>query len=146
MNNTTQDFDGVFRFTNASKEDFIFLWNNKEYKFPAGKCSPMVIDNATDLEKQEIRKKAAKKYAEREFFKSEGYDKLVAIGNSTKMGIPPTYTDDELAPWIQQCLEPLPVGKVEVKEVEDKTPKLKAFRSVGEKSSLRAEFKDELEE
>ena len=37
MNNTTQDFDGVFRFTNATDTDFTFLWNNVEYKFKAGK-------------------------------------------------------------------------------------------------------------
>lgn len=144
MNNTTQDFDGVFRFTNASTEDFKFLWNNVEYIFPAGKCSPMHIKGATDEEKQEIRKKAAKKYAEREFFKSDSYNNLVEIGNKSAMGMPPTYTDDKLTYWIQQCLEPLPIGRAEVVEKEEVKTKMKAFRPVGEKASLAAEFSDEL--
>lgn len=144
MNNTTQDFDGVFRFTNASTEDFTFLWNNVEYKFKAGTCSPMIIKGETPEATQEIRKKAAKKYATREFYKSEGYSELVAMGNKSSMGIPPTYDDEKLAFWIQQCLEPLPIGRAEVKEIEEPKTKIKTFRTVGEKSSLAAEFSDEL--
>ena len=40
-----KDFDGVFRFTNATNEDFSALWNNVEYIFPAGKTVPLIIPN-----------------------------------------------------------------------------------------------------
>ena len=61
-------------------------------------------------------------------------------------GLPPTYNDTVLEPWIQQCLEPLPTDKVVVKEVEVKPIKMKAFKVVGEKSDLKEEFRDEINE
>ena len=142
MNNTQQDFDGVFRFTNATEEDFTVLWNNVEYTFKAGTCSPMIIKGETLENIQEIRKKFAYKLATREFFKSDDYNRLAGMGN----GLPPTYNDTVLEPWIQQCLEPLPTDKVVVKEVEVKPIKMKAFKVVGEKSDLKEEFRDEINE
>lgn len=40
-----ETFDGVFKFTNATDEDFAVLWNNKEYVYPANTSCPMVIAN-----------------------------------------------------------------------------------------------------
>jgi hypothetical protein len=142
MNNTQQDFDGVFRFTNATSEDFIFLWNNIEYKFKAGTCSPMIIKNETSENVQEIRKKAAYKLAVREFFKSPEYSRLAGMGN----GLPPTYQDEVLTPWIQQCLEPLPIGKADVTEPTEAPKKMKAFKPVGANTDLKSEFAKEIEE
>lgn len=143
---TTQDFDGLFRFTNATNEDFTFLWNNSEYKFKAGTCSPMIIKGETLENIQEIRKKAAKKLALREFYNSQGYHDLVGIGNKSAMGIPPTFNEEELEPWIQQCLTPLPMARAEVVDLKVEKPKIKAFKTVGEKSDLREEFRKELSE
>jgi len=52
-----ETFDGVFKFTNASKEDFKVLWNNKEYTFPAESTCPMIIPGEMPENVQEIRKK-----------------------------------------------------------------------------------------
>lgn len=142
MNNTQQDFDGVFRFTNATEDDFTVLWNNVSYTFKAGTCSPMIIKNETAENIQEIRKKFAYKLATREFFKSDEYKRLAGMGG----GLPPTYNDEVLTEWIQQCLEPLPIARAEVKEIEDKPKTMKAFKPVGEKSNLQEEFKKEIEE
>lgn len=146
METTQQDFDGVFRFTNATTEDFKFLWNNREYTFKAGTCSPMLISGETPENVQEIRKKAAKKLALREFYKSQGYNDLVTLGNKSAMGIPPTFNEEELAPWIQECLQPLPIAKAEVVELKTEKPKIKAFKTIGEKSDLREEFRKEISE
>lgn len=142
MNNTTQDFDGVFRFTNATSDDFIFLWNNIEYKFKAGTCSPMLIKGETDEARQEIRKKAAYKLAVREFFKSPEYVRLASMGN----GLPPTYQDEVLTEWIQQCLEPLPMGKAEITELTEAPKKMKAFKPIGSNTDLKTAFSKEIEE
>ena len=64
-----KDFDGVFRFTNWTEEDFKHLWNNIEYTFKAGTTSPMIIANETLENIQEIRKRFAYDLAVREFYK-----------------------------------------------------------------------------
>ena len=110
-----KDFDGVFRFTNPSDEDFVFKWNKKVYLFPANKTTPMRILDATAIEIQEIRKRAAKQLAEREFYKSDRYKNLTVVErnsdgtprlNSFQQGN--VYSNDELKDYIQQCLTPLP--------------------------------------
>lgn len=108
----TNEFDGVFRFTNATKEDFVALWNNKEYVFPAGTCCPMIIPDETLENIQEIRKKFAYKLAVREFYNSKEYTRLSKMGR----GLPPTFDDKVLQPWIDQCLSPLPIAKAKVRE------------------------------
>lgn len=142
MEHTTQDFDGVFRFTNATNEDFKALWNNKEYVFKAGTCSPMIISGETDEARQEIRKKFAYKLALREFYKSNDYMHMKDQGQ----GLPPTYDESILNPWIQQCLEKLPESRAEVTEVKTEPIKLKAFKPVKDKVSLNEQFKDDIEE
>lgn len=108
-----EDFDGVFRFSNPSDEDFIGVWGGQEYLFPAGKTVPMRMLNNSPLEIQYIRKKFAKDLAEREFYKSTEYKGLAdqegKPGNRTFSGIhqAATYTLGDLEPYIQQCLKPL---------------------------------------
>ncbi len=118
------DFDGTFRFSNWTDEDFVARWDSKEYIFPAKTTSPIFMPNQTPLEIQQIRKKFAKDLAEREFFKSQDYKKLMAqernIDGSPRLsGIhgAGTYSLDSLAPFIQRGLEPLPASKVTVKPV-----------------------------
>ncbi len=118
-----EDFDGVFRFTNDSDEDFIGKWDSLEYVFPARKTTPMLITNATPLEVQNIRKKFAREWAERQYFKSEKYQKMFnqernpdgtpRLNSIHQAG---TYGDNELAPFIQQCLTPLPIARATVQE------------------------------
>lgn len=136
-----EDFDGVFRFTNPSKEDFIGKWGGKEYLFPAESTVPMIIAEHSPLEIQHIRKKFAKDLAEREFYKSREYAALKKqegpFGNPTFNSIKQAaaYTESDLVPYIQKCLIPLapaqilsrpaePVVDVEskLKKADDGTP------------------------
>lgn len=118
-----EGFDGTFRFTNASDEDFIGKWDSKEYLFRAQSTTPMMILNATPLEVQNIRKKFARDWAEREFFKSKR-GMMLSSQERNSDGTPKfnsihmaaTYSDDDLAPFIQQCLTPLPIVAATVAE------------------------------
>ncbi len=104
------DFDGVFRFTNYTDKDFKARWNNIEYTFPANKRSPMVIPNATPEEVQHIRKKFAKELAVQQFY---GTDKFKAQNVVPPGGTPALYTDSDLAPFVQRCLDPLPIAQAQ---------------------------------
>jgi len=106
------DFDGVFRFTNWTDRDFAAKWDSVEYTFPAQKSTPMVIANATPLEIQSIRKKFARELAVREFYAT---DKFKGMENVPPGGLPALYTDSDLTPFIQKCLEPLPQAIAKVK-------------------------------
>lgn len=112
------DFDGVFRFTNFTDEVFEAKWNGIKYAFPALKTSPMIIPGCTPEEVQNIRKKFAKELAIREFYKT---DKFKRLNNEGKSGTPALYTDSDLTPFIQRCLEPLPLqtAKAEVLPKQD---------------------------
>lgn len=119
------DFDGVFRFTNWTEEDFIGKWGGKEYHYPANKTTPMIIPEHSPLEIQNIRKKFAKDLAEREFFKSKSYEqyKKQEVNNDGSPRLnsihqSATYNLGDLTPFIQQCLKPLPVGKAIVTEAQ----------------------------
>lgn len=131
------DFDGVFRFSNPTDEDFKGLWNKKEYLFPAKSTVPMIMPEHSPLEIQHIRKKFAKDLAEREFFKSKQYETFrLREGVKDDMGmIQPRgsgmshagqYTMNDLEPFIKQCLEPLDGAQMMSKDsnvvvpVEDK--------------------------
>ncbi len=125
------DFDGVFRFSNPSKEDFIGVWAGQEYLFPALSTVPIVIIEHSPIEIQHIRKKFAKDLAEREFYKSKSYKEKAAQegkpGDRRFSGIhqAATYTIHDLEPYIQACLKPLTVSKLVSKpaqrvNVEDK--------------------------
>lgn len=124
-NTLPAEFDGVFRFTNWTDEEFVGKWGSKEYHFPATATSPMIIPEHSPLEIQHIRKKFAKDLAEREFFKGSRYELLRApegvLGNRTMSGIHTanTYTITDLAEGIQACLKPLEVKKAFVQSAEE---------------------------
>ena len=106
-----QDFDGIFKFTNFTNEDFIAKWDSVEYKFPANMTSPMVM-NFTPVEIQSIRKKFARELAIREYYNTESFKNKDNPNQGYK---PPLYSDNDLKPFIQRCLEPLPVAQAIVK-------------------------------
>lgn len=114
------DFDGIFRFTNWSDEEFVGVWNKKEYHFPANATSPMIIPEHSPLEVQHIRKKFAKDLAEREFFKGKKYG--VFKEQEAPQGVPrfnsihqaATYTLSDLSEGIQKCLSPLEIKRAAV--------------------------------
>lgn len=113
------NFTGTFYFSNPSDEDFIGVWNSKEYLFKAGSMTPMIMPDHSPLEIQHIRKKFAKDLAEREFYKSKGYDKFKNQEQNSD-GTPRlnsihqagTYSITELTPYIQKCLEELPTAEL----------------------------------
>ena len=119
-----ENFDGTFYFTNWSDENFVGKWGGKEYHYPAQTSSKMVLPEHSPLEIQQIRKKFAKDLAEREFYKSSGYDVLRGQegtpGNRVMNSIhqAATYSMDDLTPFIQKCLEPLTVAQATVKQTE----------------------------
>lgn len=106
------DFDGVFRLTNFTKEEFKGKWGNIEYTFPPMSTTPMIIPGATPEEVQHIRKKFARELAILEFYKTP---KFMAMNNIQPGGVPASYTDSDLAPFVQKCLEPLPIAQAKVK-------------------------------
>lgn len=142
------DFDGTFRFTNWTTEDFIGKWGNKEYRFPAKTTSPIIMTNHTPLEIQSIRKKFAKDLAEREFFKSQAYAKLhgqernpdgsVRLNGIHSAG---TYSLETLTPFIQKCLEPLPIAKAIVTDAPKE--KMEDKLSRGDDGTLNTEVIDQ---
>ena len=124
-----KSWDGRFPFTNDSDEDFVFVWSKKAYMFPARKTVDMMkmAFNATPLEVQQIRKFAARKLAEREFFKSSKYESLRASeGSRDENGVitprlmsfnsARSYSEEDLAEGIQKCLTPLPEVSAMVKD------------------------------
>lgn len=112
-NAPSQEFTGVFYFTNATDEDFSVSWNSVEYTFKANTMSPLIISGESLENIQNIRKLFARKLAEREFFKSPRYFELKSMGN----GLPPIFDEKELEPFVQACLAPLPIAKAETKEL-----------------------------
>ena len=115
-------FDGRFFFTNPFKDDFVGRWNGTEYTFPAMTTSPLLINEATPLEQQVIRKRFARDLALREFYKTPKFKSL----NSKKHGTTPqNYVEEtEIAALVQKCLEPLPVVEAQIKRVAKKDPTL----------------------
>jgi hypothetical protein len=147
-NTLPENFTGVFYFTNWSNEEFTGKWGGKQYHFAAETTSPMVIPEHSPLEVQHIRKKFAKDLAEREYYKSQHYKGLMKQernpdGSPRLNGIQSagTYSIDQLTPFIQKCLEPLPVAQALVTK-EVKTP-LEETLSRNSKGKLNTEVIDE---
>jgi hypothetical protein len=118
-----EDFDGVFRFTNWTDEEFVGVWGKKEYRFAPQTTSPMIMAEYSPLEIQYIRKKFAKDLGELEFYKSKEYaafkrqeknDDGTPRLNSIHMAT--SYSDNDLTSFIQKCLEPLPEVRAVVKQ------------------------------
>lgn len=138
------DFDGVFRLSNPSDEDFVGTWGKKEYFFPAGTTTPIIIPEHSPLEIQHIRKKFAKDLAEREFYKSKNYKGLAAqegkpghrVFNSIHQAA--TYTLKDLEPFIQMCLKPLPISELRSKPVVEAKLEDKLHRSDDGQLSTKA--------
>lgn len=132
-----EDFTGVFYFTNWSDEDFVGVWGSKEYLFPKLSTSPMVIPEHSPLEIQHIRKKFAKDLAEREFYRSKEYKTLQKTegtpGNRTLNSIhqATAYSINELTPYIQKALAPLPVARATVSKVNRPNIEAKLSRNEG---------------
>jgi hypothetical protein len=121
-----ENFDGTFRFTNWTDEDFVGVWGKKEYHFPANSTSPMIMPEHSPIEVQQIRKKFALDLAQKVFGSTEAYQKLMKQERNDD-GSPRlnsihgagTYSIDQLAPYIKRCLEPLPVAKMTVAESKE---------------------------
>lgn len=135
------DFDGVFRFTNNSDEDFIALWNNKEYLFPAHKTVKLVMADETLENIQEIRKRFAYRWAVREFYKGKEYLKMSKMGN----GLPPTFDERILEPMIQECLTPLPEESLKVKTKPKDSDKNYTSKGITDKENPNFVFREESE-
>ncbi len=146
-NDLIDEFDGVFRFSNSSDEDFEFLWNNKEYIFPAHSRCPMVIANETSENIQEIRKKAAYKFAQRELLKSKKYHDIEKV--ASKHVSPATYDENILDEYIKQCLSPLPIASAKSvakkvnkpKFIDEGTAVIGGNQSISALSSAEGAFK-----
>lgn len=120
-----ENFDGTFRFTNWTDEEFVGKWGGKEYHFAALSTAPMIMPEFTPLEVQYIRKKFAKDLAEREYFNSKGYKNLRkqevnsdGTARLNSMNQAGTYSLNELSPFIQKALEPLEISKILVTKSE----------------------------
>lgn len=110
-----ENFDGTFKFTNARDTEFKARWNSVEYTFPPLKTTPMVISSATPLEVQSIRKKFAREWAIEEWYKTP---KFIGMNAHVPGGTPALYTDSDLTPLIQKCLEPLPLAQAKIEIIK----------------------------
>lgn len=120
-NTMPEGFTGVFSFTNWTDEEFTDKWNSVEYTFPAHKTVPLIIPNETQEGIQSIRKKFARTLGEREFYKSEKGKFM----NSKDAGPRPAgYTETDIAPYIQKCLEPLEPAIAQTRVVPSEADKV----------------------
>jgi hypothetical protein len=147
-----EDFTGTFYFSNPTAEDFTGVWAGKQYLFPAGTMSAIMIPEHSPLEIQHIRKHFARALAEREFYKSKSYDTYRkqegTPGNRNLNSIHQAvaYTLKDLEPYIQEYLKPLPVSAllskpVAKENIEDKLHKNDdgevITQAIDKKTSLR---------
>lgn len=136
-----EDFAGVFYFTNPTKQDRKYLWNNKEYLFPAESTVPLIIPNETLENIQEIRKRFAFRMAEERWYEGTEYNKMKEMGG----GLPPTFDPKILEPMIQECLKPLEIKRAAVKQgskIDDEN-NYKATKAMGEKDDPNFLFREE---
>ncbi len=144
MDNTIE-FDGVFRFTNPTKKVRKYLWNNKEYSFPAESTVPLVIMGEPLENIQEIRKRFAYRMAEERFYEGEtvptgeNYTAMSKQGN----GLPPTFDSKILEPWIEECLKPLAIAKAVVTDVPKDDHQYKASKAIGQNDNPNFVFAQE---
>lgn len=136
-NDYNDEFGGVFYFTNPTKKERKYLWNNKEYTFPPEATVPLIISTESLENIQEIRKRFAYRMAEERFYEGEttpsgaNYLKMKEMGG----GLPPTFDEKVLEPFIEECLKPLPVkrAKVAVSKIDvDDERNFKITKAMGE--------------
>lgn len=111
-------FSGTFYFTNHDSEDFTAYWNKFAYTFKAHSRSPIVMYDEPLVNIQEIRKKWAIQLAERMHHKSAKFKEL--LKKSEGKAVPFNYSDKELEPYIQLCLEDAPLVEVDIEKVPEK--------------------------
>lgn len=143
---TNEDFSGVYYFTNPTKVERTFLWNNKEYTFAPETRSPLIIVSEPLENIQEIRKRFAYRMATERLYEGEvlpsgyNYNKAKEMGN----GMPPTFDEKILEPFIQECLKPLPIKKAEVKAgKKDSDSDYKATKALGSNEDPNRLFSEE---
>lgn len=152
MENTNEDFAGVFYFTNPTKTVRTYLWNNKEYSFPAESTVPLIIPTETLENIQEIRKRFALRMAEERLYEGEAvrdrngnitfqYNKAKEMGN----GLPPTFDPKILEPMIEECLKPLVIKRAAIKPGKkiDDDKNYKATKALSEKEDPNFLFREE---
>ncbi len=123
----TNYIDGVFYFSNASKDEFKALWNNVEYVFPPMSCVALLIPDHTAVQIQEIRKRFAYRWAESQWFDSKEYKHMVKIGRDK----PSARDDNHLEPLIQMCLTPLPLKPLKSEPIKKKIKVSGGSRPIG---------------
>lgn len=135
MSDLPSDFDGVFRFTNWTDKEFKARWNSIEYTFPPMKTVPMIISGATPEDVQHIRKKFAKELAIIVFYDTE---KFKYMNDKERGQVPALYTDSDLTPYVQRCLEPLPIAQATTKAMpKDDKKNYKVTRVLKEDERLK---------
>ncbi len=139
--NYNDEFGGVFYFTNPTKQERKYLWNNKEYSFPPESTVPLIIPTETLENIQEIRKRFAYRMAEERFYESDQYMKMKDMGN----GMPATFDPKILEPMIQECLKPLEVKRAAVKGAKnlDDERNYKATKALDDSEDPAEIFKEE---
>lgn len=115
--------ESQFPFTNYTDEEFTAKWDGQEYTFPAKSTVSMLgmIPSASPLEIQSIRKKFANDLGTEVFYGSNEYKKFdvsAQLSEEGKSG--KQFSERDFAPFVQRCLEPLPVKKAEVKTMAKK--------------------------
>lgn len=118
-------FDGVFRFTNFTDSEFRAKWNSVEYIFPALSTSPLIIPGETPEGVQSIRKKFARELALEVHYKTREYKDREATAPVGSGLTPAVFTENDLAPLIQKCLDPLPLAHAKAEVVEKRPVELK---------------------
>lgn len=136
-----EEFSGVFYFTNPTEQERKYLWNNKEYTFPAKSTVPLIISNESLENIQEIRKRFAYRMAEERFYEGAEYQRMSKMGN----GIPPTFDPKILEPMIEECLKPLDVKRAKVQDAKtlDTDRSYKATKALGESDDPNMLFAEE---
>ncbi len=119
-----EGFNGVFYFTNPTDTEFVSYWDSVRYTFPASKTVPLIIPNETPLGVQEIRKKFARELATLMFYNTDKYKLREGIAPAGSGKTPAIFTDADLKPYVQMCIEPLPLSQATTEKVElDQTEK-----------------------
>ena len=119
-----ENFNGVFYFTNPTDTEFVSYWNSVKYTFPAGKTVPLIIPDETPLGVQEIRKKFARELATEMFYNTDKYKLREGSAPPASGKSPAIFTEADLKPYVQMCIEPLPLSQAtSEKVVLDQTEK-----------------------
>lgn len=136
-----EEFSGVYYFTNPTKKERSYLWNNKEYVFPPESTVPLIIMGEPLENIQEIRKRFAYRMAEERWYEGEDYQKMKNQGN----GMPPTRDDKVLNELIQECLKPLPIKQAVINQGKktDDERNYKASKAIGQNDNPSYVFAEE---